>query len=106
MESARADAALRFGGFRAVLFGGGRARGSAAASALRQRLGSLPKEERLTLLGTWVREEIAAVLGLAGAAAVPADRPLTELGLDSLMAVELRNRLSARAETSLPATLA
>jgi acyl carrier protein len=48
---------------------------------------------------------VAAVLGLADAAAVPPDQPLGELGLDSLMALEVRNQLSARAETTLPATL-
>ena len=50
-----------------------------------------------------VQEVVAAVLGLAGAARSAG--PLKELGLDSLMAVEVRNQLSARAETTLPATL-
>jgi acyl carrier protein len=52
------------------------------------------------------QEDIAAVLGLPGASSVPADVPLKELGLDSLMAVELRNRLSGRVGTKLPTTLA
>ena len=78
----------------------------ASASALKHWLSTLPQDEREGALLTWVSEEVAAVLGLAGPAAVPGDRPLKELGLDSLMAVELRNQLSARAQTPLPATLA
>ena len=53
-----------------------------------------------------MQEEIAAVLALPGASSVQADVPLKELGLDSLMAVELRNRLSGRIGTKLPTTLA
>ena len=84
-----------------------RAGGAAAsASALRHRLSALSPSEREAALLAWVREEVAVVLGLAGPSVVPADRPLKELGLDSLMAVELRNRLAARAQTTLPATLA
>jgi len=82
--------------------------GAAAVTAagLRERLVSLPEEERLGALVKLVRESAAAVLGLSGATTVPAEAPLQDLGLDSLMAVELRNRLSALAETTLPTTLA
>ena len=92
---------------RALLRPGLRRVGAAAveALALRQRLIALPKEERLDAVLTLVREQVAASLG-APITSVPADRPLLELGLDSLMAVELRNQLSAQAQTPLPATLA
>ncbi|CAM2068432.1 SDR family NAD(P)-dependent oxidoreductase [Sulfidibacter corallicola] len=52
-----------------------------------------------------VRGEIASVLALPGAGAIPADKPLHELGLDSLMAVEIRNRLSQAVDMDLPTTL-
>src|SRR5262249_34736912 len=48
---------------------------------------------------------IARVLSLS-AGAVPVDRPLSELGLDSLMAVGLRNALGRRVGAGLPAALA
>ncbi|HEY6877746.1 MAG TPA: beta-ketoacyl synthase N-terminal-like domain-containing protein, partial [Polyangiales bacterium] len=76
-----------------------------SASALRKRLAPLSEAERLKLLLTMVQEVVAAVLGLASPVAVPPSQPLKDLGLDSLMAVEVRNQLSARAETKLPATL-
>ena len=92
------------------LLRGGLQRASAASgdtSALRARLAALASEaERLQALVELAQEDIAAVLALPGASSVPADVPLKELGLDSLMAVELRNRLSARVGTKLPTTLA
>ena len=80
---------------------------SADSDGLRGRLAALAGErERLQALVALAQEDIAAVLGLPGAASVPAEVPLKELGLDSLMAVELRNRLSGRVGTKLPTTLA
>jgi pimaricinolide synthase PimS1 len=78
----------------------------AKAAGLRQRLAELSELERREAIVTLVRQEVANVLGLADATAVPSDQPIKNLGLDSLMAVELRNQLAARAAISLPTTLA
>ncbi|HWU87985.1 MAG TPA: acyl carrier protein, partial [Kofleriaceae bacterium] len=52
-----------------------------------------------------VRAEVAAVFRLPDRD-VADDQPLKTLGLDSLMAVELRDRLATRIDARLPATLA
>ncbi|MDC0667760.1 non-ribosomal peptide synthetase/type I polyketide synthase [Nannocystis radixulma] len=77
-----------------------------SSAGLRAQLERLPERERQPFLLDLARTEIAAVLGLSGPERVPIDRPLQELGLDSLMAVDLRNRLGERARIALPATLA
>ncbi|MFJ8691280.1 type I polyketide synthase, partial [Micromonospora wenchangensis] len=61
--------------------------------------------ELTTALLQVVRERVAGVLGHPGVDAVPADRPFTELGFDSLTAVELRNALSTATGLRLPAGL-
>jgi NAD(P)-dependent dehydrogenase (short-subunit alcohol dehydrogenase family)/acyl carrier protein len=75
-------------------------------SALRGRLAQLGQEERLSTVVEAVQSEIATVLNLSGPSAVDPQSDLRKLGLDSLMAVELRNRCSAIAGTALPTTLA
>ncbi|MFF0885053.1 SDR family NAD(P)-dependent oxidoreductase [Streptomyces sp. NPDC003456] len=83
-----------------------RAQGATAPVTLRDRLRSASaKERRRTVLET-VRREAAVVLGLPGPEAVDAHQVFKEAGLDSLMAVELRRRLSAETALTLPATLA
>ncbi|WP_093803833.1 type I polyketide synthase [Streptomyces sp. Wb2n-11] len=80
--------------------------GTDCEDSLRRRLAAAPPGERGALLLSQVRAEAALALGHgAGDPAVEADRALAELGLDSLSAVELRNRLAALTGLALPATL-
>ncbi|MEW6737890.1 MAG: thioesterase domain-containing protein, partial [Acidobacteriota bacterium] len=72
---------------------------------LRQRLATLPESEQLATLISIVQNEVARVLALSNVESIPAEKPLKELGLDSLMAVQLRKRLSALCQVELPATL-
>jgi polyketide synthase 12/epothilone polyketide synthase D len=80
------------------------ARGAQATWA--EQLAALPPARRTDEVRAALQAEIARVLSLSSASAVPPDRPLSELGLDSLMAVELRNALGKRVGAMLPATLA
>lgn len=68
--------------------------------------------ERLTAAGDadaaalqLVTAELAAVLGHRSAAAIERDRELADLGLESLGALELRNRLADRTGLRLPSDL-
>ncbi|MEV4969688.1 type I polyketide synthase [Streptomyces scopuliridis] len=75
------------------------------ATGLTGRLEGLTAEAREAALVELVRTETAAVLGHATPDAVPADRDFSRLGFDSLMAVELRTRLTAATGVRLSATL-
>jgi acyl carrier protein len=74
-------------------------------AALKARLSSLTPPEREDVLLELVRGQVAVVLSLSGPAAVSAEDPIERLGLDSLTAVEIRDRLALKCGTELPATL-
>jgi acyl carrier protein len=67
---------------------------------------TLPRAEREPALRTLLRGELAAVLGMPDAARVPTRQGFFEIGMDSLMTVELAHRLEASLEIKLPANLA
>ncbi|MBU3871665.1 polyketide synthase, partial [Streptomyces sp. 4503] len=78
---------------------------AARSGALAQQLaGASDAEAEAIVLGV-VRTQVAAVLGYAGPEVVEPQRAFSEVGFDSLTAVELRNRLTAVSGVRLPATL-
>jgi acyl transferase domain-containing protein/acyl-coenzyme A synthetase/AMP-(fatty) acid ligase/acyl carrier protein len=81
-------------------------RRAGAGGAFADRLASAPQAAREELVLELVRENVAAVLGHSSAGSLDPTAAFKDLGFDSLIAVELRNRLGRAAGVRLPATVA
>ena len=66
---------------------------------------ALPQEERQAFLENEIKQQLTKILGADGAAQITADTSLKEIGLDSLKAVELRNKLAKKCGVKLPVTV-
>jgi NADPH:quinone reductase-like Zn-dependent oxidoreductase/acyl carrier protein len=75
--------------------------GSPSDESLNEQLAGLGPDATLALLKTVIAEEVATILRLPASGIDPL-RPLSEMGMDSLMAVELRLALESRVRVDLP----
>jgi len=78
---------------------------STGAQPLRARIRAAAPNRRKLVLRDFVREQTVQVLGIARVEDLDVNESLRQFGLDSLMAVELRNVLSRAVEQPLSATL-
>lgn len=79
--------------------------GPAKVQDLRQTLAGLDSQARIKQLQTVIATQVAAILGLDDAGQVLPDANFKDSGIDSLMALELRNRLATASGLRLAATL-
>ena len=73
---------------------------------LLERLESASECDRQNILITHIKTEVAQVLGLESSDLLDPDRGFVDMGMDSLMALELKNRLQNNLGIPLAATLA
>ena len=75
-----------------------------AASHWRETVLRLTPEEQLAAVSDLVVAQLAATFGMAPAQ-IDRSRPLAELGMDSLMAVELKSRIESHTGSELPVSI-
>ena len=66
------------------------------------RLKESPPDKRQLVLTTYVATQVAKAVGLASAEVISPDQRFVDLGIDSLIAIELRNRLQSNLGVDIP----
>lgn len=74
---------------------------SAEESISYARLRSLPSKEQVSLVSIYLRQQVARILHIARSK-LDVQQPLNRMGLDSLMALELKNRIAADLGLTFP----
>jgi 8-amino-7-oxononanoate synthase/malonyl CoA-acyl carrier protein transacylase len=75
-------------------------------SAFLTQIEALPKAERHGFLSSYVRSQIAKVLGLKSPEQIELQQGFADLGMDSLMGMELKSRLQTSFNHTFPLSLA
>ena len=79
--------------------------GGSLATAVSTQLAEAPASMRFDILARFVAAEAAVVMGEQSGDNISPDRGLFEMGMDSLMSIELRRRLEQGSGLKLPTTL-
>ncbi len=75
--------------------------GGRVDQAFRAQLLAADDESRRTLVGNYIQQELGRIMGVEPEG-LELDQPLSTFGLDSLLALELKNNLESRLDFTLP----
>ncbi len=70
-----------------------------------KKLEETEEEERLDLIRNFLTEKIKNVLGMDGTQKISSSKPLSEMGIDSLMGLEIKKIIDIAIGKNLPATM-
>jgi myxalamid-type polyketide synthase MxaB len=69
-----------------------------------EQLKNAPSEKQEALIFHHIKQQVFKIMGFDSSLTIDPERALTDIGMDSLMAVELKNRIDSEFKTSVPLT--